>query len=195
MRKQGWALATLRAALLVSLFAGAVFAADSATRFFRPAPAKSPPPPPDRWSGTEYLVVFIGASTCAYAKDARVAEAIPKMVKRVRELATAEGARVATVGVATDVVAKDGIQYLATVAHFDEIMSGHGWLGIGPSHFAARALSGPFDTPQLLVLRRSVSLHPLPQISSDSLVVRLVGAERIHQHADRRFLPTFPPQK
>ena len=97
--------------------------------------------------GAELAMVYIGSSKCGYANS----EELPALLETVRELLLARsqkaGRSFATIGVSKDLDVEAGIRHLRKYGHFDEIMTGRGWLNIGLLKYVYEGFPGYSSNP------------------------------------------------
>lgn len=152
---------------------------------------------PRDWHGQHIVVALLVSSGCAYSNDPATHDAYRAIVAAERRLAEESGGFVTTLGVAVDESPSAGWRMLGTIAPFDEILTGGGWLSTGALRFAARDLAGPLSVPQVLVLSRPiwVTRDSLFTAGADSLHRRLIGRDAIVRWAQRAasFAVDVPP--
>lgn len=146
--------------------------------------------------GAELALVYIGSSTCSYANS----EELPALLETVRELlrerAQKAGRSFATIGVSKDLDVEAGIKHLQKYGHFDEIMTGRGWLNIGLLKYVYEGFPGKAATPQVLVVDRRKVRTAGSAIQDEVLVLRKVGADEIAAWASLGTpLPPLRPAK
>lgn len=123
----------------------------------------------------ELVLVLIGARSCAAHANARVAEQYRYLREALRQKAEAEQRRFRTIGVAVDADPDAGISFLRPFGPFDQAIVGGGWSNEGAVRFLWRDHRGEPSVPQLVVLRRELTLHPDVRITHEAVVRRAVG--------------------
>jgi hypothetical protein len=177
-----------RSATLASLFA-LTFISSSAIFRRRSASHAAERKAVREWEGREVAVVLIGSAACAHSRDPDTRRAFLDIVEYERRRANAEGARLVTVGIAVDPDVGDGLTALKSIAKFDEVVAGDGFLNTGALRFAVRDFAGPLSVPQVLILSRSISRSPMSITAGpDSLQRRLVGTQELVRWAARMTL-------
>ena len=131
-------------------------------------------------SGPELVAVFFGATFCGASRDPRLPPAVREAQRLLRATAKRDGEQFATVGVALDWRPGAGLQFLRRMGSFDEIITGHNWLSTAAIELMWRDHPGSTALPQMVVLRRSVTIGPAAvQVGADEVVERMVGVDGI----------------
>lgn len=78
-----------------------------------------------------------------------------------------------------DLDVEAGIKHLQKYGHFDEIMTGRGWLNIRLLKYVHEGFPGKAATPQILVVDRRKVRTAGSAIQDEILVLRKVGADEI----------------
>jgi hypothetical protein len=139
---------------------------------------------PAGWPDAEsqIVLVFIGASTCAFSQPASVKRALEAAEETLARLAQHGGLRVKKIGVSVDISVAKGIEYLTRVGEFDEVLIGGGGTNIGFEFFAATVLGGPLVTPQILIVERHPrSLGQNPDGGMFHVRVRVAGGSEVER--------------
>ena len=139
-------------------------------------------------TGDEVLLVFIGTSTCGWSNLPGLEDAVRNIRVRLRNQVSRAGKTFRTIGIAPEVSASDGIDFLKRFGPFNQILSGASWLNYGAMRYVWEQHPGPASTPQLLIARRELDLSSVPgavvpKLVSESVVQRWVGAEAIIEAA------------
>ncbi len=93
---------------------------------------------------------------------------------------------IATIGIAKDSVAEQGIRHLRRFGRFDEIMAGRGWRNAGVLRYIYDDFPGPAATPQVLVLRRTLANNVGQwEVLKEEVLVRKVGLMEIRNWVNR----------
>jgi hypothetical protein len=135
-------------------------------------------------SGPEVAMVFIGASRCAACRSRDLPALVERLKLIVQQRARARGCSFATIGVAEDADPDPGVGLLRRFGHFDEIVSGRGWLNMGCRRYI-QDFPGAAATPQVLVVSRYV-VHGGEGITirNERPLVRKVGLDDIRSWVD-----------
>lgn len=127
-------------------------------------------------SGSELVLVFIGASTCGACQSPEVARALRAIAKDVRTRAAMEGSGFATEGITTDTDLERGIRFLSDMHMFDEIVAGRGWLNSGAMRWIWTS-GGRAAEPQVILVRRDLDVQREGiTLKSEEVVERVVGS-------------------
>lgn len=99
----------------------------------------------------------------------------------LRNLARRRGYRPSLVAAALSANSESVRSFILNLGPFDEIVIGRGWLNTAALQYVWRDVPGISAVPQLVIVRRDVSVSPegAVAVSSDSVVMRLTGAEAI----------------
>lgn len=145
----------------------------------------------DVTSGTELLMVYIGAAECAWSNRDSVPVAVSAVKEQLVATAEEEGHTFATLGVALDWSVEEGLDHLDRTARFDEVAAGRNWLNTGAVRYIWKDVPGQAATPQILVLKREVSgptgdsPRSRYEVGDPELVVRKVGYPAILRWAEQ----------
>lgn len=132
--------------------------------------------------GEETLLIYIGASTCGWSNVPELPKEIRNLKARMQARARSNGRRFATIGIALDRLAADGIGHLEKFGPFNEIVAGHSWANRGVQHYiyGAGDMAGPAATPQVIVLSRRLRLQAgHVSIDNERVLVRKTGLDAI----------------
>lgn len=132
--------------------------------------------------GEETVLVYIGSSTCGWSNVPELPPQIRRLKARMQAHARSDGTRFATLGIALDRLASDGIAHLHKFGPFDEVMAGRSWAngGIQRYIYGTGDMGGPASTPQIVVLSRRLEL-PAGHVSieEEHVILRKTGLEAI----------------
>lgn len=138
-------------------------------------------------SYTEYVLVFISASWCGACEQSTLPPALRSLSDRLAAAAASAGARVRRIGVFLEHDPLDGFASSKRFGQFDDLVLGGGWSGQGAVSFVWRDLAGEARVPQVLILRRTVTVGPAGFVfGDDDLVSRLIGIKAIGDEELRR---------
>lgn len=88
--------------------------------------------------------------------------------------------RTAFVGVAIEGNTEASRHFIANFGEFDEVVVGRGWLSSAAVTYVWRDPRGFGGIPQLILLRRNITVNDTTiSVSPDSLVLRLIGERAI----------------
>ena len=104
--------------------------------------------------GDELVLVYIGSSGCSWSNVPGLPAVVDGLKTTIQNRARRTGNAFATLGIARDAVAADGIAHLAKFGDFDEVISGRGWANTGVQKYIYGAMPGEGATPQVLVVPR-----------------------------------------
>ena len=103
--------------------------------------------------GEETALVYVGSSTCGWSNTPELPSLIKGLKAELQSRARREGWRFASIGIAKDRRAADGLAHLDKFGAVDEVMAGHGWanrgvqeLVYGQGSLAGRGRSGPLGS-------------------------------------------------
>lgn len=134
-------------------------------------------------SRREFVLVYIGASTCGPSNDARLASWISEAGDSLRRRASRVDATVVTVGVARERNVEAGSAHLARTSEFDEISVGQRERNHLSQKYVSRDFPGIAATPQLLVVLREYDELPFGGIDvgsvRETLLIRRVGLQEV----------------
>ena len=149
--------------------------------------------------GEETVLVYVGSSTCGWSNTPELPSLIKGLKAELQSRAHREDWRFATIGIAKDRRAVDGLAHLDKFGGFDEVMAGHGWANRGVQEFVygQGSLAGRGATPQVIVVSRRLELVADGHVSlaDEQVVVRKVGLDQITEWiADGAAIPGLPRQ-
>jgi hypothetical protein len=172
------------AVTVCALSAAAFIWTASARRVARPSAVKSAPVPV---GGTDTLLVLFLSSTCPACRAEPYASALRDALAKYNAL----GQHSRVIGVAIDADAQIGVEYLSTVASFDQVSAGAGWINQLANAFIWSDSVPIASVPQLLVIRRRTTLRGERYVAvSDSIVERALGLPPIVQWLNDQLRPT-----
>ncbi len=135
---------------------------------------------PDTNTANERLLIYIGSASCGPSNDKDMPAMVATVRDRVRESAVRDGRRFVTVGIAKDGDVSAGLEHLAKIGPFDEIMSGRSWANIGVMKYVFSDLRGPAATPQVLVVDRSLNNQGVfIEVQQEAVRLRRVGLQEL----------------
>lgn len=105
-------------------------------------------------SGSQWVMVYIGSSSCPWATDAALPDAIERIKMHLLDQAAERGRALKVVGLSLDPLPEQGIRYLSAFGRFDEISTGYGWGNSLAMKYLWSEGLGDFATPQVLVYER-----------------------------------------
>lgn len=139
-----------------------------------------------RDSGTELVFIVVGSSGCRWSNTPELVSLVGEARNAVKEEADSRGVGFATMGVAQDDLAEQGIKHLARFGRFDELSVGRGWRNAGLLKYVYSEFPGPAATPQLLVLTRDlVGQGGQWEIANEKVLVRLSGLSEVRTWLQR----------
>jgi hypothetical protein len=151
-------------------------------------------------SGREFVLVYIGSSTCPWSNNPTLAPVVDSL--RAMLLArAADTLGFATMGLTQDAKVHAGIEHLMNMGPFDEVSTGRGWMNSAALRYLLLH-SGTLATPQVLVLERTLRQNdPFGhfEVVEEIVRIRRVGLGQIVAWAEAgaplpRFLaPVEPP--
>ena len=144
--------------------------------------------PPNQQPGPQLVMVFIGGANCQAANQPSLKTAVHRLTPLLGAAAAARGMSFAALGVSRDTDLEIGVRYLRSVASFDEIFVGRGWLNHAIVQYVWQGIPGVAATPQILVLERSVAgpeagASGRYSVGDERLVLRKVGSGEIERWA------------
>lgn len=138
-------------------------------------------------SGTELVMVYVGSTSCGPCHSPEVKSALEAAKVALAERARREGKTFVAVGVATDYIVEEGIEFLASSGRFDEIVVGRNWLNSASLAHLWRS-EGVEDRvvaiPGVVVFEQEVSLGEIVEASEPRYLVELAGADAIPAWAE-----------
>jgi hypothetical protein len=136
-------------------------------------------------SGPEIVAVFLTAEFCIGSRQPHMPATIERMKMLLAERSAQAGEGLSIVGVSLDWRTQEGVDHLAKFGAFDEIVVGRNWFGTGAIHFVWRDLAGQPTTPQILLLRRQITVEERGvSATAERQVRRIVGADAIKEWVD-----------
>ena len=152
-------------------------------------------PPATQKAGNELVFVYIGSSSCRWSNVAGLPDHIKLLKREVFRQAQVSDVAFASIGVARDGIAADGIEYLRRFGYFDEVMSGRGWANSGLQQYMFGDMPGPAMTPQVVVVQRTLNYRAgLVVVEHDSVLVRRAGIREIEEWDGRLMYLDTPPK-
>ncbi len=142
-----------------------------------------------RLGRVESVLVFIGSSTCGNSVTPTLGEEVRRIRAELYSDAVRRGITFASIGIATDVVVRDGIDLLTALGHFDEIIVGRSWANLGAIRFAWDPNTGGRQSiPQILVVERVFerSLAGNLIVTQEKVVARVEGVKAIAEFSWER---------
>jgi len=128
----------------------------------------------------EYVMVLIAADWCGACRQPSLPLALDKLRLSLGRAAKEKGSSLRTVAVILDPDAKKAYEHSRRYGAFDELILGGQWGGHGAVEYIWRDLAGPASVPQIVVLRRRVTIGANGYVyGRDELVDRLIGNEEI----------------
>ncbi len=138
--------------------------------------------------GDEIQIVLIVSRTCRSCQSLVEDAVIGEMVRAVQLKAEDRDLKTRLVGIAVDQSWEGSIDFLRSIADFDEVLAGGGWLNTGVVLFGHRDIPGPISVPQIVVIRRNVSrLDDHTIVAPDQLLLRKVGLNELWAWQARGF--------
>lgn len=142
-----------------------------------------------RGEGRQLVAVVLGSSKCGASRGTELARSIRKLLDTLANIASDSQMQYTTVGVALDERPSGGLDWLASLGGFDEVMAGGRWLSVGAQTFLWSPSRNSAAIPQIVILTRTVSVAQSGIAYSDSRETgRLVGARAIQYPGDLRSL-------
>ncbi len=129
--------------------------------------------------GRQFLVVYIGASTCGPCLLPNVETAVRSMKTLIAAQATQMHASFSVIGVANDWEVTKAAAFLDSLGTFDQVVLGGNWTNLATERFVWRDPQGTPAMPQILVFERTVTLGDRITFSEPRMLRRLTGAEQI----------------
>ena len=110
-------------------------------------------------AGEETVLIYVGSSTCAWSNVQELPLQIRRLKILMQQRARTEGRRFATIGIARDRFAADGLSHLKKFGPFDEVMAGRSGanLGIQEYIYGVGSMAGPGATPQIILVSRRLA--------------------------------------
>ena len=105
-------------------------------------------------SGPQLVMVYVGSSTCPWANQRSLPEALETIKVRLAAVAREHGMGFKAVGLAVDWLPERGIAHLKRFGHFDEVAAGGGWGGTLALRYLWSDTQVGAATPQVLVYTR-----------------------------------------
>lgn len=133
-----------------------------------------------RTSGPQLVMVYFGSARCAWSNN----KDLPALVERIKvslaRQARAHGWSLDAVGVALDWSWEEGVGHLRKMGEFDEVSAGYNWANASALRYFGDQVPGPASTPQIVVLRRTLSKPDFVsvfgyQVADEQIVARKVG--------------------
>lgn len=135
----------------------------------------------DRFGGPELVLLFFASSTCGACNDKRLLAAYPAMIENVAKEALERKVRFATAGVGIDHRPSDAIKFFNKFGPFNELIIGRNWTNSGALRYLWGEFSGAPETPQVVVVARTLSdsSNWVVQVKSERVLLRLSGLRQI----------------
>ena len=137
--------------------------------------------------GTEIVMVYVGATSCGPCHAPEVKAALEAAKVALAERAEREGKTFVAVGVATDYIVEEGVEFLASSGRFDEIIVGRNWLNSASLAHLWRS-EGVEDRvvglPGVVVFEQDVAFGEIVEASEPRYLVELTGASDIPAWAE-----------
>jgi hypothetical protein len=165
--------------LLLALVSTLAFAASATAQSTRYEPREY------QHSGREYAAVVVGSSHCGFSTWEKYVEAIDPMLRSLRQQAHDRGMLFSAIGVAIDDMDR-GLEYLARLAKFDEVISGATWLNTGAIQYLWGEGQPDPATPTLVILERTFSagVDGAPRQMNTRVVKFMTGMDDIMAFAE-----------
>lgn len=139
-------------------------------------------------SGEQIVAIFMGSSGCGSCTSPAARDAVARSIDSISRYASRHGRRFAAIGIALDWSIPSGIEYLAHIGTFDEVLVGDNWLNLGAIIYVWDD-RGKAALPQLLVVSRTVEVaDTLVTVERERILARAVGVEAI-SHFSTASLP------
>lgn len=151
--------------------------------------SRSPMASSQDYNGTEVVLLLFGASHCAASQHERLSADFSVIEKHSRREADAEGKLFRTIGVALDVGAEAGVEFLNKFGQFDLIVAGGGWNNLASRQYMWQRFKGPAVTPQAVLVERSVMGPSMDQptarfqVLKERVIWRGSGLDDIRRYA------------
>lgn len=127
-------------------------------------------------SGTEIVLVLVGAAFCGAQREPGFPQAVEDAKLRVQAQAKTRGAQFRAVAVSLDWKTDEALSFLEGFGAFDELVVGSNWLNDGARRYIWRDLPGLAAVPQVLVVEREIETEPEVQVRFERVVKRIAGA-------------------
>jgi hypothetical protein len=109
-------------------------------------------------NGEQLVMVYVGSARCVWANDPQ----LPKLVEQAKLALETQAARrgwsFEAIGIAVDWIPEEGLDHLRRLGRFDEVSAGYGWANLAAAEFFNDRVPEPAATPEVLVLRRSLTM-------------------------------------
>lgn len=133
--------------------------------------------------GRELVMVYVGSSKCSACKSRELPQFISSAQRLLRDHAIDAGVKFTSIGVASELSPKLGIEHLNHISTFDELAAGLGVMNQANRHFVAVDHPGLQATPQVAVLLRESKANPMGSLDDRSvreiLLTRKVGLQEL----------------
>ena len=136
-------------------------------------------PQPEVWPERELLLVYIGSSVCPPSNSRRTIEAVRTAKGALARVARSRKIAFSTIGIASDLVAADGLSHLRQIGMWDEISAGRRGRNSGMERYVYGDMPGASGTPQVLVVCSvGESIWAIP---TERVLLRQVGLFAIEE--------------
>lgn len=132
-------------------------------------------PPDTLQEGTELALVYIGSSTCVWCQSEELPGYIDNIRMSLAERASQLRSGFVAIGVSVDTDVERGLRHLREIGPFHEVSTGRRWLNIGALKYVWNEYRGRLATPQILVIRRTITRGQSQSVSRGELLVRRIG--------------------
>lgn len=130
-------------------------------------------------TGTEIVMVFIGASFCGAGQRPGFPETLERGKLGLSARARADGKEFRAMAVSLDWDTDSAMVFLEPFGRWDEIAVGSNWLNESALRFIWRDHPGQPVVPQMLILERSLNTGDAVSIADERVLKRLLGVGEI----------------
>jgi len=133
----------------------------------------------------ELASVFIADSTCGACRNPDLPAILERLKILLESRAREHGFSFAATGIAVDLDAAPGIEFLQKFGQFNEVISGNGYLGVGCRRYL-QDIPGQAATPQVLVVSRNVIRRAQTgaTVDDERAILRKVGLVALRDWRD-----------
>jgi hypothetical protein len=140
--------------------------------------APGPPPEPEAYrnpivAGDEIVMVLVTSSGLIGERDG-FPQAVTEIRRELQRRADAAGMHFRAVGVSLDGDTETGLNTLTRVGEFDELAVGSNWMNSAVLRYILVDYEGPTKTPQLVLLKRFVTVEPIG-VETEEVILRVMG--------------------